>query len=368
VDIGDKVKRGALLAEIDAPLLVLEEKQAAVAVRQAKGAMMEAEARSTTARAEVEVAEAVVHEKQAAHESARSAVTLNQEQLGRLRATGAAGRIDLDEKARQVESARAQASAAEAALLNAKADVKVKQSKVAQAEAARETAQAGLEIAELAMQKARYSSSLTRLTAPFDGVITQRNYFAGDTVRTGEQGNRSPLLTLMRIDSVRVVVDAPEAESATTNVGTLVDLEFDSLQTERLKGYKVSRIGFAQDPNTGLMRVEVDVPNPDARLRPGMKGRAVIHLGKGDPKTFRLPDTAVVVQNGKYVVVEDNQFVVYVVREGKAHRTRIKAVLGGGDEIEVLSGLKATDRVVLDPRGLSGDVIPVEVKQKPDGK
>jgi RND family efflux transporter MFP subunit len=366
VDIGDAVRRGQLLAEIDAPLLVLEEKQAAIAVKQAKGLMLEAEARRATARAEVEVAEAVIREKQAALESARSSVPFHEKQLERmknLQATGVVPLETIEEKTGKLESARAQLRAADAALLNAKADEKVKQSKVAQADAALETAQSALEIAELAVEKPRYSKSLARIEAPFDGVVTSRTYFPGDTIRSGEQGGQSPLLTLMRVEAVRVVADVPEYDAQLTEPGRPVDLRFDTVPDEHWTGYKVSRTGFVLEKKTGTMRVEIDVPNPKGLLRPGMNGSATINLGKGGPNVLRIPKSALV-DNLAY----KGGRPVYVVRDGKAYWTLIELWSADETELAVRSGLKPTDRVVIDPRALTGDAIPVEVKQKPDGK
>jgi RND family efflux transporter MFP subunit len=367
VDIGDAVRRGQLLAEIDAPLLVLEEKQAAIAVKQAKGFLLDAEARCATARAEVEVAKAVIIEKEAGLSSSKASRDSYQRQLHLLQARFNSGKADeesVEEKRRQFESARAEVTAAEAAHAHAKVDVKVKESKVAEAVASHETAQSGLELAALALEKARYSKSLARIEAPFDGVVTSRTYLPGDTILSSEQGGRRPLLTLMRVSAVRVVVNVPEYDVQLTEPGRPVDLRFGTLPDEKFTGYKVSRTGFVLYETNGTMRVEIDVPNPKGRLRPGMNGQATIHLGKGPADAFRVPLTA--------LVKGDNKNSVYVVRDGMAHRTPIEVFYHDGDgqelEVEVRSGLKPTDRVVIDPRGLTGDAIPVEVKQKPDGK
>jgi RND family efflux transporter MFP subunit len=364
VDIGDAVKRGQLLAEIDAPLLMLEEKQAATGVRQAKGLVLEAEARRATARAEVAVAETVIREKEAALESARSSVTFHlrqQERMKNLQATGVVAQETIEEKLGKLETARAQASAAEAALLNAKADVKVKQSKVAQADAALETAQSGLELAELSLEKARYAKSLTRIEAPFDGVVTSRTYLPGDTIRSGEHAGQSPLLTLMRVDTVRVVADVPEYDAQLTEPGRPVDLRFDTLPNEKMTGYKVSRTSFALDSKTGTMRVEIDVPNPKGVLRPGMAGSATINFGEGGPNVIRIPRTA-------WIDSRTYPPSVYIVRDGKAYETRIELWSSNDTELAVRSGLKPTDRIVIDPRGLTGDKIPVEIKREAHGK
>jgi RND family efflux transporter MFP subunit len=328
VDIGDRVKRGQLLAEIDAPLLALEEKQAAVAVKQAKGFVQEAEARCLEARAEVDVGKAIIHEKEAALKGM---------------------------------NAMAQVNAAKAAVDSARADAKVKQSKVTQADAALETARAGLETAELGLEKARYSQSLTRIVAPFDGVVTQRHYLPGDTIRTGDLPGQPPLLTVVQIDNVRVVVNVHEGDVLLTEPGLAVELRNDFLEGVRLTGYKVSRIGVVEDENR-QMRVEIDVPNPKGLLRPGMFAQATIHLGKGPAGALGIPRSAL-------IGMGDGNLGVYVIRDGKAHRTPVELSNDrGGDKVAVLSGLKPTDSVVIDPKGLTGDMVPVDIKKEQERK
>ncbi|HMF11350.1 MAG TPA: efflux RND transporter periplasmic adaptor subunit [Gemmataceae bacterium] len=363
VDIGDRVRRGQLLAEIDAPLLVLDEKQAAVAVRQAKGLLQEAESRCQQARAEVDVAKTVIREKEASLDGAKASVTFQHQQnerIKRLLQSAAVSQEDVAEKARLLESARAQVTAAEAALANAKADMKVKESKVAQAEAALETARASLELAELVQQKAQYSASLTRIVAPFDGVVTQRNYLPGDTVHVGDRGDRQPLLTVTRMDSVRVVVGVPERDVPLTEVGQHVELQINSLPGKRWIE-KVSRIGVVEDENTKTMRVEIDVPNRDGLLRPGMYGQVKIDCGKGPADALRIPASALLPR-------PKGPPTVYVVRDSKAHRTTIEISWQDGKEVEVRSGLKPTDHIVIDPKGLKGDVVPVEIEKEPKDK
>src|SRR5262249_27064769 len=85
VDIGDRVKKDQILAEIDAPLLALEEKQAAIGVRQAEGLVREAEAGVVAAKAEAQVARAVVQQRQAEVDTARANVLYRQRQLERVK-------------------------------------------------------------------------------------------------------------------------------------------------------------------------------------------------------------------------------------------------------------------------------------------
>src|SRR5262249_10128771 len=112
---------------------------------------------------------------------------------------------------------------------------------------------------------------------------------------------------------------------------------------------------------TRTMRVEIDVPNPGQQLRPGMFGTATLHLRKPAPGAVRLPASCVVAAPG-------GKRAVYVVRDGKARRAEGQVGHRVGKEVEVLSGLKPADQVVADPTGLTGEVVPVEVKDGPGAK
>src|SRR5205085_8683238 len=96
VDIGDRVQKGQLLAEIDVPLLALDEKRATIAVEQAKNRTREAEARLTTAKAEHRAAKAVILQREVDGESAQAAVAFRQGQLDRLKQIQKAKTIDLE--------------------------------------------------------------------------------------------------------------------------------------------------------------------------------------------------------------------------------------------------------------------------------
>jgi HlyD family secretion protein len=360
VDIGDRVKKGQLLAEIDAPLLVLEEKQAAVAIQQAKGAVREAEARLVTARAEVEAGESGIARAEVAVQAATAAVSFRQREQDRAKVllqTKSVEQPIVDEKGEQLEAARGQLAVATVAVKTAKADLAVQKSKVAQAEAGMESARAALEAAQVHLEKAQYTRSLTRIVAPVDGVVTGRNYSDGQYLQPGGQGTAVPFLTVQRMDRVRVVTQVPESDIPLVHPGIPVELTFPSLPDVRFPGLTVTRIGFAEDPSTRTMRVEIDVPNPTNQLRPGMFGQATLHLGPGAPEALRVPVSALVANQGA--------FAVYVVRDGKAQRTPVNVGTTDKREMAVVSGLKPDDLVVTDPIGLKGEVVPVKVSDKP---
>lgn len=361
VDLGDPVKKGQLLAEIDAPLLELEEQQAASAVRQARAQVQEAESRVATAKAEVKMAESGVQQRQADLEGARALVPFRTAELGRIDALRKSNVVDaqtVDEKRAALGVAKSQVTGAVAALDSAKALLVIQQTKVGQAEAAVAIAQANAATADVALAKARYSRSLTRLVSPLDGVVTQRATRNGEYVRPSESGNRYPLLTVQQTDKVRVVVQVPELDSTFCRTGDPVELSFLALPGVRFPGCRVSRIGFVEDLPSRSMRVEIDVLNPKQILRPGMYANAEVHAYKGPASAVHVPASCLVRS-------PEGESAVYVVCASKARRTAVRTGVEHSGEVEILSGLEAGDVVVADPAELKGDVVRVKVEDRP---
>jgi RNA polymerase sigma factor (sigma-70 family) len=362
VDIGDHVTKGQLLAEIDARRLMLEERQALAAVGQAKGVVREAEARVATARVGVEAGRGTLAQKEAEVQAVEATLAYRQKHVTRMtellgRASPSVDQRTVGEAEERVAAARGQLAAARAAVKTAQADLDVCKSKVAQAEAGLETARADLEAAQVTLEKAQYQRGLARVTAPFDGVITWRGYSPGDYYLSAAQGGaeHQPLLTVVRTDRMRVQAAVPVGDARLTRVGAPVDLTFDALPDLHLPVQKIARIGVEEEAHT--MRVEIDVANPKQQLWPGMSAWAVIHLGPGSPRALRVP-TSCLVRSG-------DRDAVYVVRDGKARRTRVTVGTKNDNEAEVLSSLKPDDLVVTDPGRLKGDVVPVEATEKP---
>jgi RND family efflux transporter MFP subunit len=319
VDIGDHVKKGQVLAVIDAPVLVTEMEQAAAALQLAKGQVEEAAARVVAAEAEFRAAQA---------------------------------------KEQQVRAARQAAQATAIEATTAQSDVTVKESKIRQARATLTIAQAGTKMAQAALDKARLQVGFTRLLSSYNGVVTRRTVNIGDYIQPGEPGRRVPLLTVQRADLVRVVVQIPDRDVPITEPGASVEIKFDALPGQQFSA-KVSRIGFAEDEATRTMPVEIDVPNPKGQVRPGMFGTVAVHLGKGRSDALRVPGECV------YGRPTPSEGWLYVVRDGKAHRTRVRTGQWRGGKVEILAGLKPSDRVVINPEDLTGDVVPVKVEGAP---
>ncbi len=303
VDLGSRVKKGQLLGRIDAPALVLAEKEAALAVRRATGEVEEAKARLTVAEAE---------------------------------ARGA-----------QVAFARAKElrgfAGSSADVEKAKADLEAKESNVSLAKATLAGAKMKVEEAELALEKARLALGLTRLVATVDGVVTQRNCREGQYVQAGE-GSRQQQLTIQGTGRYRLRVSVPRQAAVPIKPGMQAKVSFDPATDASPVGCTVSRIGHAFDSEE-KMQVEIDVADPNEKIRPGMRGEATIQI-PGQPGALRIPSSSLLAGPGIYQTATGLWAVVYVVRDGKPERTRVAIGVQKGKEVEILGGLKETDLVL----------------------
>ncbi|MBP3953933.1 efflux RND transporter periplasmic adaptor subunit [Gemmata sp. G18] len=352
VDIGDHVKRGQLLAEIDAPALALEQRQARSDIEQAKSQMVAVEAQMKAARAEVMTAKILVKQREIELSAAKADFTARKRAHDRIAAHAKAGngtQSTLDEAERLALTAEAQMQGAAVAIEIAQSDVAIKQSQALQAEANVGTAKTKIDAAHLALEKARLALDQTKIEAPFDGVVTRRNASPGEHVRPGERAAERVLLTITRIDRMRLVTSVPESEVAHARVGASAVVTFPALPGVRINE-RISRIGFAVDPKTSLMRVEVDIPAASNDIRPGMYGIVTLNFAKGPADALRVPISAVVgIPQEK---PEDSDRAVYVYRNGKARLTPVRVSYQNEKEVEITSGLTADDLVVTNARGL----------------
>jgi len=342
VDYGSRVKRGQLLAEIDDPEVVKEEARAAAALVQARAAIKQAEARIETAEADKKAADAMVGQAKAEILRTTSKRKYREKVLARYRdlvARNAETQQVVDEQEENLEAARADEYAAKAAEVTAVAQAAAAQAKVNQARADLAEAQANVQVDEANLGKAKVLVDYTRITSPYDGVITKRNFFRGAFIRSAADGQTLPLLSVARTDVVRVATVVPDRDVPLADVGDPAEVTFDAFPNEVFKG-KVSRFADTEDMTSRTMYTEIDLPNPTDRLRPGMYGIAKITLGT-DPKTATLPASCIVGET------KGDKADVYVVKNGKVKKASIRVGADDGIRIEVLEGLDPKDEVIL---------------------
>lgn len=173
----------------------------------------------------------------------------------------------------------------------------------------------------------------TKITSPLDGVVAVRRLDPG--VLVGPNAGTGTILTVQRMDVLRVFVPVNERDVAGLQVGQQAQVELDAMPGKRYSG-KVVRLSPAFDPVTRTLDAEVHIQNP-GELRPGMYGRGFI--------TTEVHKDAVVVPAGAIQISNDRSYV-FALEGDKVRRVEVRTGVDGGDWLEVTSGLKPGDRIV----------------------
>jgi len=303
---------------------------------------------------EIPELQAQLQEDQAAIKSAADQVTDAEHQLGRVQAQHNVLHLQFERlnnvakskpglvAQQEVDEAQGKDLAAESQIEASKANLQAAQSQMAVAQS------------KLAHDQALFDYS--KITAPFDGVVTQRYANFGTLMQAGTSSIQAlPLVKLSQEDLFRLVIPVPESYVRYIKVGDQVNVRVPSLDRD-LPG-KVTRFSVDVTGSTRTMHTEVDVPNPKGVLIPGVYAEATLTLD-------RRGDALVVPLQG--VNQEGGKASVFIVDQSNAIQIRqITLGIQTEDEAEVLSGLQDGDSVVIGDRsGLrAGEAVQPKVTQ-----
>ena len=302
VDIGDHVRQNAILATLEVPEI--------------QDDLAEAKAGEAAAEADVVTAQAAVRRDQAAASIAEISFQRITDVATRDR--GLVPRQEVDVAQSRDAEAAAQLESASSALTAAQ-DARVE----ADSEYSR------------AMAMVQYAT----IRAPFTGVITKRYANTGSMIQAGisSQTQAMPVVKLAQNNLLRLILPVPVSDVGGIRKGETVDVNVVSLG-RTLKG-TVTRYADSVQMSTRTMDTEVDVPNPDGSLIPGMYAEVHLHLA-ARPHVLSAPLDAV---DGIGTSAEK----AYLVRDGVVHLTSVTTGLQTATRIEIVSGLEAGDDVVV---------------------
>lgn len=202
---------------------------------------------------------------------------------------------------------------------------------------------------QLDLLESSYANLLenTTLKSPITGVVTARNYDAGDLYAG------TPVYTVQQINPCKILLDVNEQYYSLLKVGTRIDkISLDAYPEETFQG-RVSIVYPTINTQTRTFQVEVTIPNQNERVRPGMFARVTLDLGSS--QKVCVPDQAVVKQTGS------GERFVYVVKDGKAYHSTIELGRRLGNEYEVNSGVEPGSTVVVFGQNLLADGREVEI-------
>jgi RND family efflux transporter MFP subunit len=280
VDRGSVVKQGDLLVELSAPEMSAQ--------------TAEAESKVQAAEADRLQAEAQLQATQSTYERMKKAAET----------PGAIAGNELIQVEKQVDAAKA--------LINSR--------------------QQASRAAQATVQSLRDMQAYLRITAPFDGVVTDRLVHPGALVGSGAD----PLLIIQQVSHLRLVVAVPEEDVGGIERGGKVEFRVPAYPERTFSG-TIARSAHALDQKTRTMPVELDVLNSDGSLSPGMYPAVKWPVRRSRPALF-VPKTSIVTTTERMFVVRD--------RNGRAEWVDVRKGVEDGDLVEVTGNLQPGDRVV----------------------
>ncbi|HEY4067863.1 MAG TPA: efflux RND transporter periplasmic adaptor subunit [Burkholderiaceae bacterium] len=212
-------------------------------------------------------------------------------------------------------------------------------------------ARANLAAADANVQRLRQLDSFKRVTAPFAGVITKRNVDVGDLIDGGGGGGGRALFVLTQTDPLRVYVNVPQTYAQLIKPGQTVSVTQSELRGQTFKG-TVARTAGAIDAATRTMQVEIALPNPNGVLLPGAYVQVALPMAAST--VLRVPTNALLFRSeGSRVALVDDK--------GKVTLRTVQIGRNLGQETELLDGVTASDRLVLNPTDslADGDVVSI---------
>jgi multidrug efflux pump subunit AcrA (membrane-fusion protein) len=341
VDIGDKVKKGDVLATLFVPEVVEDygTKKATVELDRE---------RIDLALKLVDVAEADVKAAVARRAEARSILGKYEaeverwdSEVKRLTREVKSGVVDkqvLLESTNQLKASGAARDAAEATIAKAEAELLSREAAAAKAKVEVSVARAELAVAESEERRLKAWVGYLTVQAPFDGTIVARNANTGDFVlpATGDptamqrapylspDAKAAPIYVVDRTDVVRVFVDIPEQDANYVRAGTKATVLASAFR-DRMIPATVTRTSWALNVKSRTLRAEIDLPNTDSQILPGMYAYGKVIIER--PNVQAVPVEALVYSGG--------QTFVWLHENGKARRTEIETGIHDGQWMDV---------------------------------
>jgi RND family efflux transporter MFP subunit len=309
VDLGSAVRRGQMVARLDATDFRLRLEQAEAALHQAR-ARLGLDPRSPDDGVDPEQT-SLVRQARAVLDEAR----LSRDRMTRLAEQELVARAQLD-------AAIAAERVAEGRYQDAIEEVRNRQAILAQRRSE--------------LELARQALADTVLRAPIEGMIRERRAAVGEYLAAG-----TPVATLVRVHPLRLVVAVPEREAAGIRVGQEVRVSVEG-DAAVYRG-RVARLSPSIQEQSRTLTMEAEIPNEQGRLRPGAFAKVDIIVAADEPVVF-VPASAIVIFAG----IEK----VLTVRDGRAAELRVQTGRRQGERVEIVAGLKPGEPVVVEPGNL----------------
>jgi RND family efflux transporter MFP subunit len=301
VDIGDKVSQGEVLAVLDVPELRAQVQGAQAGVRQTRAEILSSTSNVARAKANYVALHAAAERLQQASD-ARPGLIAQQE---------------LDDARAKDQAAAAQVDAANSTL---------------------NAMQQQLGVSQAQQQQVSTMEDYSRIIAPFTGVVTWRYADTGALIQAGTSNSGSaPVVKIAQVSTLRLRLPVPETIAPFVRDGDAATIRIDALG--RTITGKVTRSTDELDPATRSMQVEVDVPNADGSLAPGMYAQVTLNV--------RRAGDALVVPIQAVDTSGPQPILLVVNAQSRVERRAVQTGIATANRIEVLSGLREGEQVIV---------------------
>lgn len=317
VNLGDSVRQGQVIAQIDQSDFLQKVKEIEAKVAYAKAQLSELMAGSRPE--ELRQAEEAVRQAQSRFDNAK----LQRERIEALFKKQVISKKEMD-------TAEMEYTVAEAQLAGSQQNLRLIREGARQE--VRDASQAKLKEMEAVLEQERIRLQHTRITAPFSGEIVRRYVDAGALVSSS-----TPLVNLVHTETLKVVANVLERDIPLLKPGMKANIQTEAYPEKVFEG-KVTRINKALDVATRTLQAEIYIPNSNKLLKPGMFARLTVALSE-KPKTLVIPIHAIIEEG-------DSKFI-FVVRGNQSFRTPIVVGFEEGSLVEVLEGVSEGDPVVV---------------------
>jgi len=227
-----------------------------------------------------------------------------------------------------------------------------------------EAAQSQVEQAEAGLASAQSSLKDASITAPISGIIGKRNYEEGDMASP-----QLPVVTIVQINNVKMVFDATDKEIGQLKLDQPAKVEVTSYPDELFQG-KIVKISPILDPLTRLASIEILIPNPESKLKPGMFARAEVTIGLLEDKIIIPRYAAIVTTTLKSIQGKDRvvkEYHVYTINDSsKAVQRNLGVEYVNHNYIAVNSGIEIGEKIVVSGQNklLDGTVVNIITEEE----
>jgi RND family efflux transporter MFP subunit len=328
-DIGAPVKMGQVLAEIETPELEQELAQSVALLKQGQAEHQQAIAELEEAKAEVALAEANVVKAKAnvdfAISQAKRYETLVNSQT--------VAREEYETAVRERDARNADLQSTKAELARRKANLSTRQAII-------ESREAIVGNREANVQRLRELTGFQKVVAPFDGIVTRRTAEVGMLVSAGSNSGTHPLFSVAQVDILRVQAAVPQSSAMGIKPGDQAHVTIPEKPGQVLIA-KVARTAGAVDPTSRSLLVEVELPNPETLLLPGLYAQIRFQS--------RQEQASWVVQAKALLMRSNGPHVAIVTSDGTLRTQKVGLGRDFGAAVEVLVGLNGGERLVVNP-------------------